>query len=209
MEKYNTRTYGLPEDIRAFARKNALKKLLIFGAVLTFCIVMLWYYREDIFPFWLSWRRGILFTALVVVPFASTGVPFCFIDSNWQGVVVDVGYYTESHIGAGGSVRYAPGKQATAKRGINTRYTVAVTAKRSDGSLKKVKVNTFGGTISEYKIGDTVIHFKGIKNLLIISKQDDGFLNCVACGCNNPKTRDLCFGCRHTLLKEYDKKEDI
>lgn len=208
MKECDLKAYSLPEDVRLFARSRATKKLLIFGGILIFCIIMLCYYREDIFPFWLSWRRGILFAVLTVAPFASTGVPFCFIDSNWRGTVVDVTYYTESRIGVGGSVRYAPGKQATAKRGINIRYTVAVTVKRTDGSFKKVKVNTFGGALSEYKKGDTVIHFKGINNLLIISKKDDGILNCVVCGCNNPKSRDYCFGCGHTLLKEYDRGEE-
>lgn len=207
MKKYDTRTYGLPEDVRLFARNRAAKKLLLFAGIVIFCAVMLFYYREDIFPFWLSWRRGILFTVLTVVPFVATGVPFCFTDSNWRGTVVDVEYFTESRIGAGGSVRYAPGRQATARRGINTRYTVAVTARRDDGSLKRVKVNTFGGALSEYKTGDTVIHFKGIDNLLIISQKDDGFLNCIVCGCNNPKSRDNCFGCGHTLLKEYDPSD--
>ncbi len=208
MENYDTKVYGLPEDVERFAKNKAAKKLLLFGGILLFCLVMLFYYKEEIFPFWLSWRRGILFSVLVIAPFAVTGVPFCFFNGNWKGTVVDVAYYTESRIGTGGSVRYAPGKQAVAKRGINTRYTVAVTAKRDDGSLKRVKVNTFGGALSEYKVGDTVIHFKGISNLLIISKKDDGFLNCVVCGCNNPKTRDKCFGCGHTLLKEYDVSDN-
>jgi hypothetical protein len=201
---YGINNYELPSDIKRHVRYTLAKKLLIFFAVLVFCATVMWYYRADIFPFWLTWRRGILFTVLVISPFASTRVPFCFIDSNWRGKIIDVEYYTEFRIGTGGSIRYAPGKQATAKRGINSRYTVAVTAKREDGSIKKVKVSTFGGTTSEYKVGDSVIHFKGLKNLLIISAQDDGFLNCVVCGCNNPKTRDNCFGCGHTLLKEYD-----
>lgn len=201
----DTKNYELPSDIAMWVRKNRTKRVLKYVLIEAFCLFIMWYYRGEIFPFWLTFRQGIFFTVLVFAPFVVTRVPFCFMDKNWRGVVVDVGYYTESRIGNGGSVRYAPGKQATAKRGINKIYTVAVTAKREDGSLKKVKVNTFGGAMSEYKIGDTVIHFKGIKNLLIISKLDDGMLNCVVCGCNNPKTRDICFGCRHTLLKEYDK----
>lgn len=212
---YNTKNYELPADINNHIRNITLKKLLIFAGVFGFCGIIMWYYREDIFPFWLTWRRGILFTVLLIAPFATTGVPFCFFDSNWRGKVVDIKYYTSSsiwaHASAGKSVARAGHKTIVARSsdsgkriGYSSRYTVDVVIKRDDGSLKRAKVNTFGGAISNYKIGDTVIHFKGLRELLIISALDDGFLNCVVCGCNNPKTRDNCFGCGHTLLKSYD-----
>lgn len=213
---YDTKSYGLPEDIKKHIRKLTIKRILIFVAVFGFCGVIMWYYRADIFPFWLTWRRGILFVVLVIAPFASTRVPFCFFNSNWRGKVEDIKYHTSSsiwaHASAGKSAVRAGTKTIVArssdsgrKIGYRSRYTVDVAVRREDGSLKRAKVNTFGGAISNYKIGDTVIHFKGLEELLIISAQDDGFLNCVVCGCNNPKTRDNCFGCGHTLLKEYDR----
>lgn len=201
-----------------FVRNSIAKRLLKFALILIFCVVMLWYYREDIFPFWSTVRQGILFAVLVVLPFAVTGVPFCFIDKNWRGEIIDINYFTAGSIWAGASAGKSSVKLGSKsivyrtsdskKLGFSARYTLAVTVKMDDGSIKKEKVSTFGGIISSYKIGDTVIHFKGIRELLIISKNDDGMLNCVVCGCNNPKTRDNCFGCGHTLLKAYDLSED-
>ena len=219
MKEYDTRAYGLPEDIKRFIKGCRAKKLLHFALILVFCSVVLWYYRAEIFPFWLSVRRGILFTVLVVSPFAFTRVPFCFIDSNWRGEVTDIKLHMGGGIGgffANGRGVVRAGNRSVAVKTVDggegrrpmSKYTVAVTVKRQDGSVKRVKVNTFGKTMADYKLGDTVIHFKGIKDLLIISKRDDGILNCIVCGCNNPKTRDKCFGCGHTLLKEYDPTDE-
>lgn len=218
MRKYNVKSYELPRDVAEYVKACRIKKLAAFGGILLFCIVLMTYYRADIFPFWLSWRRGILFAVLVLAPFVFTGVPFCFMDSNWRGEVIDINYFTAGSIWAGASAGKSSVRMGTKsivyrtsdskKIGYSARYTLAVTVKKSDGSIKREKVSTFGGTISNYKIGDTVIHFKGLRELLIISKQDDGILNCVVCGCNNPKTREDCFSCKHTLLKDYDLTEE-
>ncbi len=215
----NTKNYELPSDIALWVRNNRMKKVLMFLFIEVFCLFVMWYYREEIFPFWQTFRRGIFFTVLVIAPFVFTKVPFCFIDKNWRGKITDIKYYTDdsiwAHVSSGKSVVRAGNRSVVARSsdsgkrlGYRSRYTVDVVVKRDDGSLKSAKVSTFGGAISSYKIGDTAIHFKGVEELLILSALDDGILNCIVCGCNNPKTRDYCFGCGYTLLKEYDKKEE-
>ena len=79
----------LPRDLKAFAIKAALKRVVPCVLLLaTFSIVLI-FWGDVILPIDKEIVKVIVYTMVMLVPFAVTGVPHKMIDSTWVGEVVE------------------------------------------------------------------------------------------------------------------------
>jgi len=60
--------------------------------------------------------------------------------------------------------------------------------------------------LDNFKIGDIVYHFYGLKRPCILHNSRNEFTYCVICGYRNFASDDTCSGCGHSLIKNIDSE---
>ncbi len=195
----------LPADLRRFARRQVLKRmipclalLIIFGTVL-----LLWGRR--IFNTGENAFRYSGYIVIMLIPFALTGVPFKLSDRTYFGIVKDVELVStvdnESSIW--------PTIEGAYRK--NTVYLLVMLA-----NGKHIRKKAFEGRaniirpIEYYKRGDMVFHLYGSQHTVVLPKCTDDRVMCPVCGTPNLIEDDVCVSCRHTVIKEakHEKQDD-
>ncbi len=206
----------LPSDIKKFIYKQMLKSALFFLIFLLIAVVLLYAAIPS-----LSEYTGTIPIVLLCIGFfvlaAYFSKIFSFIfDRNWMGKVLDVKVETKT-----GSYSYF------GKTGLCEKNTILLTVEKENGKSVPVKAVSFvtksenGENVrtgieyhysehvlrgnpetflKKYHKGDTVYHFRGLKENLYVSETYP-FINCVVCGAENATEKDACYHCHHSLIK--------
>lgn len=139
-------------------------------------------------------------------PFWLSGFPCKLMDASWHGTVTEI--YVKEETGtymAGGGQLFPYDK-----------HVIYLKVKTDRGKEKHVVAREFGvrshaghpvpneGDITlhlnEYTPGDHVYHFYGLRHCYIVKKNSD-MTDCVICGSQNAKDRDVCLNCGHSLIQ--------
>ena len=209
----------LPGDIRRYIRKKIFFRIFGFVVLEALAISFLVLQRERIID--IAGRADLLIATVVllVVPFLIAGIPYKLIGNTWRGTVVDVKVKTTIDF---------PGRFLGAKGvggGMYHKNTIHLKVEKDNGRIVDVKALELGvqngvtkmafdgvifgrldDHIDNFKKGDIVYHFYGLKRPLVIHKSQDKFMYCVVCGCRNFTKDDSCSCCGYSLLKNIDNK---
>ncbi len=185
----------LPKDLKQFAIKTALKRvipcvLMLIGFA---AVLMLW--GDVILPIEKDIVKVIVYTMVMLVPFALTGVPFKLIDKTYSGIVEKVEITT--------TVDNLYHERPT-RESLYLKNTVFLHVKQENGTVVRRKASEKNARMSQnseaYKVGDTVFHLYGSTQTIVLPKDTDKFVQCVICGDANAKDECHCKACGHTLV---------
>lgn len=148
---------------------------------------------------------GIL-VLLGIVPFFASGFPFKLIDKSWTGIVTDICVKEKTGTYTAGEGEVFP----------YSKNVIYLKVRKDNGKEKHIAAREFGirshkgfsvpneGDVTkhldDYSIGDKVYHFYGLKHYYIVKKNSE-MVECVVCGTSNPKGREDCLNCGHSLIK--------
>lgn len=207
----------LPSDIQNYAKKQMVKKILLFLCYLVLSALIL----SGLIP---SLPRHMGFIPILLLCLGAIGVSayfskvfFLVIDRNWKGKILDVKVETKtgSYSGYG-------------KTRLCEKNTILLVVEKENGKQIGVTAETFvskseGGEnvrigmeyqyaehvlcgkpeefLRKYHVGDTVYHFRGIDRNLYVPASPQSLTCCIVCGTENDVTKDVCYQCGHSLIK--------
>ena len=208
----------LPIDIQNYAKKQMVKKILLFLCYLALSALILW----GLIP---SLSRHMGFVPILLLCLATIGVSayfskvyFLVIDRNWRGKILDVKVETKT----GSYSHYG-------KTRLCEKNTILLTVEKENGKQIGITAETFvskseGGDnvrigkeyeyaqhvlygkpeefLRKYHVGDTVYHFRGIDRNLYIPASPQSLTCCIVCGTENDIAKDVCYQCGHSLVKQ-------
>ena len=204
----------LPKDIQKHIKKKILFKwvcrILAFLILATIDALLFWSSRTLIGDMHII-LKIFFYVAFIILPFWLSGVPHKLIDKSWKGKILDVSVATATE--ASNEFGYRPR--------LYRKNKIVLKIEREDGKILVKKTAGYpvadetrgmgyfsksktSGDINKkadnYNIGDDVYHFYGLENLVVLSNSSDS-IDCIVCSATNPKTRDDCFLCGHSLIK--------
>ena len=207
----------LPKDIQKYIKKKILFKwvcrISAFLILATIDAFLLWASLSLIGNMHIIFKM-FFYVAFIILPFWLSGVPHKLIDKSWKGKILDVSVATATE--ATNEFGYRPR--------LYRKNKIVLKIEREDGKILVKKTagypvaeethgmgyfqhsKTSGDANSKaenYNIGEDVYHFYGLENLVVLSKSSDS-IYCVVCSAANPKTRDDCFCCGHSLIKNKE-----
>lgn len=208
----------MPVDIRKHIYRKIVLRILSFVALETLAVVFILFQRERIFEIAGGADLIISIAVLTILPFLITGVPFKLIDRTWRGTVVDVKVKT--------TIDFAGRFSASKNMGsMYHKNTIHLKVKRDDGKIVDVKALELGiqngvtslffdgvvfgrldDHLDNFKIGDVVYHFYGLKRPYILHNTKKKFTYCVICGYRNFTSDSECSGCGHSLIKSINSE---
>lgn len=193
------KTLQIPKDLRAFAIKTALKRIIPCSLLLIGFAVVLIFWGDVILPIDKDAVKVIVYTMVMLVPFALTGVPFKLIDQTYSGTVEKVEIST--------TVDNLYHERPT-RESLYLKNTVFLHVKQENGTVVRRKASEKNARISQnaeaYKVGDIVFHLYGSTQTIVIPKASDEFVQCPVCGMKNNKNENACESCGHSLIKNMD-----
>ena len=118
---------------------------------------------------------------------------------SWMGTVLEVGAANAYQVGHMAKPELASTVKVVLDRGDSKPYSVEIVEKDAKGK------NPYQ-LEAPYKVGDTVVYFRGMKRFarLDVEKPEELFdpkFVCAFCGLINGGDRERCFRCGKTLLK--------
>ena len=199
----------LPNDIEKYVHKKIAKRIIICALLLVLVapvVAFLCVRMEAANEVQLRLRIAFYMFAVVILPFAVSGVPIKLIDRTWRGKVISIKLDSSIAFHNEGKMRNAS----------YTKNTVFLWVQTYSGKLKKINVKEFGAKLNsgapvpnegkiehhteDYSEGDTVYHFYGLPYYYVVKEKSD-YVDCVVCGTQNDSKRKDCLECGHTLLK--------
>ena len=185
----------IPKDLKAYAVKTALKRLVPCVLLLIGFVVALILWGDIILPIDKDIVKVIVYTIVMLVPFALTGVPHKMIDQTYSGIVEKVEVTT--------TVDNLYHDRPT-RESLYLKNTVFLHVKQENGAVVRRKASEKNARISQnaeaYKAGDAVFHLYGSPQTIVLPKETDQFVQCAICGDANDKTECRCKACGHTLV---------
>jgi hypothetical protein len=185
----------LPKDLKNFAIKSVLKRMIPCVLLLTTFVILLIFWGDVILPVEKEAVKIIVYTMVMIVPFAVTGVPFKLIDQTYSGTVQKVKIATtidnEYH---GRPTREYLYTKNTVFLHVEKENGVVVRKKASESSAKLAQ------NLETYKVGDRVFHLYGSRQTVVLPTSSDKMVQCPVCGTNNDKTSSHCEDCGHSLV---------
>lgn len=194
----------LPRDLRMFVIKTVLKRVVpCMLLIVTFAIALI-FWGDVILPVDKDIVKVIVYTMVMLVPFAVTGVPYKMIDSTWKGEVIESRIVEETSF---------------TKEAVPRMYgsvNVILNVKMPNGKTKEIKLqgSTFAkhvnlqfaasGNANQtedfYSVGNHVFHLYGSNQYVVLPKAADKAVQCPICGIKNDKTNEKCDSCGHSLV---------
>ena len=191
------KTTQLPKDLKAFAMKTALKRLIPCILMLTVFAVALIFWGDVIISIDKEPVRIILYVIIMLVPFAVTGVPHKMLDRTYSGMVQKVEITTsidsDHHSKPSRATFYM---KNTVFLHVEQENGLVIRKKACEGSTKMAQ------NLEAYKVGDKVFHLYGSTQTIVLPKEKDQLVQCAICGEANYKTESHCKLCGHTLILE-------
>jgi hypothetical protein len=102
-------------------------------------------------------------------------------------------------------------RSVTGRRGLEDAYHITILSvyvRTRNGRLRRIEIREPSFIDINYiKVGDRVRHIFGSEYLEKMSKSADTDVICVCCGSMCRMQNEICFNCRHSLLKRsvYDE----
>ena len=200
--------FDLPKDIQHHVRNNILKCVVPFAVLEISLIFTLIFFGHVLFPTSLIGIRILCYFLVLIVPFFLTKFPVKLIDRSWYGDIIKV------------TVKSRTAIYGTTKLNLRSEQAVLLTIKAPDGEILRTEAmvcdqrphhpgiqngeinqSKIENHATEYQIGDTVYHFYGLQQLLVIHQNKYEFSRCLICSQNNAGDRDICWHCGHSLIK--------
>ena len=201
-------TFELPKDIQRHVRNHVLKCVIPFAVLEITLIFILAFLGHMLFSTSVIGFRILCYFLVLIVPFFITKFPLKLIDRSWYGEIIQVDIKSRTVVY--GSTRLNLRNEQAVLLMIKTPerevlHKEALICDQApqrpgvqDGELIKSKLENHA---TEYQVGDTVYHFYGLKQLLVIHKNKYEFSRCLICSQNNAGDRDICWHCGHSLIK--------
>ena len=200
----------LPEDVVRYVKKRVIRCIVLF--VLLACIAvaisaLMWNYFAEKTPLLFHITLIVLIN---MVPFFVSKFPKNLIDKSWSGEIIAVNIETKSDAFSAGGKTHS-----------YTKHQIMLDVKKENGKTVKIKIKEVGEPntvitktlgyavpnqgdikrfVNYYSVGDKVYHFYGLKHYYV-EKRNVEFSDCVICGCENQKDREMCVNCGHSLIK--------
>ena len=189
----------LPEDMKDFVRKSILKRVIPCAMLLVLFATFLILWGERAFNTGnnISWR--IFYYGLTLaLPFIITGVPFRLIDRTYLGTVESIEIKSAVVLDNDRSVRVE-------RHHWYSKNDVYLNVLTYEG--KRIEKHVYGehaknvSQLEKYKVGDTVFHLYGTKEVVTLPTAADTHVRCAVCGRVNDIAERHCKVCCHTLIK--------
>lgn len=185
----------LPKDLKAFAIKAALKRLIPCALLLITFVVALTFWGDVILPVDKEIVKVIVYTMVMAVPFAVTGVPRKLIDKTYSGTVQKVEVTTTT------DNKY---HERPTRENLYTKNTIFLHVQQENGIVIRKKVyegnSNLPQNLDAYKIGDRVFHLYGSTQTVVLPSSADKAVQCPVCGMKNDKADGKCENCAHSLV---------
>ena len=185
----------LPQDLRTFVIKAVLKRVVPCLLLIAIFSIVLIFWGDVILPINKESVKVIVYTMVMLVPFAVTGVPFKLIDQTYIGTVQKVEIATtidsDHHSKPTRATMYM---KNTVFLHVEQENGLVIRKKACEGSTKMAQ------NLETYKVGDRVFHLYGSEQTVVLPKSSDKMVQCPVCGTNNDKTETKCENCRHSLV---------
>jgi hypothetical protein len=190
-----------PKDIKSLVTIQYVKRLILAVAwfiLLSFSIIR---YRENLSASMLN--KSILYTAAMYIitiaipltPIIALAIRYLFIDNRWSGEIVDKTYR---------DVYPSQNQMLISYSFFNkndSRDSVTLKIKTSKGIKRVTYVDNFDDADSYHNVGDSVIHYRGMKYLRKTKTAAHSESSiCVHCGSLNPTANSACSECNHSLI---------
>ena len=188
---------NLPKDLKTYAIKTALKSIIPCALLVICFAVALIFWGDVILPIDKDIIKVIVYTMVMLVPFAVTGVPLKLLDKTYSGTVQKVEIKTTTD-----NVYHG---QPT-RENLYTKNTVFLYVLQENGVTIRKEAYEGNTKLSQkldaYKAGDRVFHLYGSKQTVVLPGASDKYVQCPICGTINDKTYTDCEVYGHTLVKE-------
>jgi len=194
----------LPRDVQDYVRKKHLKEWL--WCTVTFLTVcgILFFFGDRLFSA-AGKSRYLLYVFLLLLPFYLTKAPLQWLDRNWCGKVTKIS-----------TTSFERSKSLGRRARFATVCLVILTVEKENGTVKEIEAMrtrpaNLDKALSHFRVGDTVCHYRGLKELLVIPAVDDSreARRCLVCGFQNRERDEVCSGCGHSMIPlHFDAKEN-
>lgn len=179
----------LPDDIkRLIARQTGIKEL-IFIAFLVGEAILFYVAGDYLLNGWGTVNTVAIFIAITAFAFWVSKLHTLIIDRAWQGEVTHT--YVETF------EKLDDHKSRATRRYVTVNQTNAI-IKCENGKSKTIPIPKG----IPCQVGDTAIHIKGLKSVLILHEGNNKYGICVVCGAKN-QTDTRCGLCGHTIIKKH------
>ncbi len=196
----------LPADLKSYASKMFLKRLISFVVIEALFAVVLIFFGKSIFGI-IESRAAVIacYVITLLVPFFITGFPLKLImDSTIYGVVESIDV-----VAAMAAVEYSPDEMVACDNlvlhiGNYDGKKIKRTVKRSSSGIHIAhrEMQRDDHLHARYEVGDTVFHLYGTKKFIKIGDKTRNTIDCIVCECANDDTSDNCRKCGYSLIKE-------
>ena len=187
----------LPKDLIAHRRRQIFKRVVLCTILLTLLATALVLWGDAIFNTKYPSFDATCYLAILLLPFAITGVPFKLIDRTYSGVIKQVEIETTAAVD-NTSVRPTYNK-------LYTKNTIYLTVELTNGKVIRKKAYSGKAALQEhldtYHEGDAVFHLYGTKTTVVLPTKSDTTICCAVCGASNDVAYTTCHQCQHTLVK--------
>ena len=184
----------IPADIRDYKLKKQMRHLIPCAILLLAVAVFIALWGDMLFGGFGAGNQATVYVALLIIPFAVTGVPLCFFGRTWIGTVGRVDRELSTDFA---------NKAVGTYSGMYTKESVVLWIRLDSGKVITRTVHEANANRQQkfdtYKAGDRVIHLAGTKYLQILPTPASQEIICVICGTENPVDNKKCDLCGHTL----------
>ena len=193
----------LPNDLRIYCRNRILKRVIPCIILISIFATILALWGNVIFNTDNKVFRASCYIAVMLIPFAITGVPHKLIDSTYYGAVKKVDIITTTDNDS--SVK-------PTREHLYLKNTIYLSVEQPNGKL--IYKKAYNGkarlqqNINAYNEGDVVFHLYGTNSVVVLPNANDTRVCCCVCGDDNKITDCTCRSCGHSLIKVVKGAED-
>ena len=190
---------NVPHDIKRYITMQIVKRLLVCIAGFAAVALILLYYKDSIAERGVS-AQVFAYTVPFIAVLLVTGVPLKLIDRSWCGTIENVKVrevlihkFGRNYRVAGQGAEYGNVVDLEVRLDSGKTVTCHPTFKPLK-DLKSIDFYTFN-----FKEGDRVVHIYLTNFVQRLPDDEAELINCTVCGEVQPKTREKCETCGHTL----------
>lgn len=192
----------LPDDLKAFAKKNKTKKIIVFA------ILILVFFSIAFFSFYFFRNKSISYSLIVLV-FCSFLLFFALKAMRISSIVFDTTYFgTIEKVEVKTKVSSETPEKPTRESLKRYNYTIIEIREKSGRKSRHViQKSSFSNNDSPqiYDVGNDVLHIAGSNYTVVVNKKNESQLNCCICGMQNVATDEKCVHCGYTLVKRISE----
>ena len=182
-----SKAFRIPTDVRHWIQRRLGIKVLLGLALLLGEAVLFYVAGEYLMNGFGIPNTAAIFLGLTLLLLPLTGLPAWLFDFPWQGTVAEI-YVSERMVDTS--------KEGTYARMRMRNETRLILQKPNGGYITR----TVPSDGRHYRVGDEVIHVRGLKTLLILRNGGNADGICLVCGLRSPGQRH-CPSCGHTIVK--------